>query len=270
MLLPAMIALPCQAVSDPRATIILRLEKGDRAGLELYDTTIGTPPRNVVAIKRILPNGKANRNGRIQQGMILPQFPDAQSVTEKVIQGPYPIDIEIYNLAAGGDAFGDLGKPLVRADDALELAKAASKPKEGIATDSSQVYVTRQIRPGIAEILSRRGDVLEINYTARFGGEDGPIYDSSAQRGTGQPYQFVLGSGDMIPGVDNGLYDMKPGEVRMLEIPSALGHGKNGNALFGIPSGSKLYWMVQLVALNSVREGDERTRDEIEERAAYY
>ena len=31
------------------------------------------------------------------------------------------------------------------------------------------------------------------------------VYDSSAQRGTGLPYQMVLGSGDMLPGVDQGL-----------------------------------------------------------------
>ena len=41
---------------------------------------------------------------------------------------------------------------------------------------------------------SRRVDVLEINYEACIGGKDGPVYYSSAERGTGKPYMFVLGS----------------------------------------------------------------------------
>jgi FKBP-type peptidyl-prolyl cis-trans isomerase len=113
---------------------------------------------------------------------------------------------------------------------------------------------------------SRRGDLLEITYEARIYRRDGPVFDSSLDRGTGQPYQFVLGSGDMIAGVDLGLYDMCAGEQRELDIPPALGFGANGNRLFGIPDGSRLVWKVELVSINAVREGDERTRDDLEGR----
>ena len=90
------------------------------------------------------------------------------------------------------------------------------------------------------------------------------VYDSLSRRGTGLPYQFVLGSGDMVLGVDLGLYDMCAGEVRKIEIPKELRYGDRGNRFFQISWGVRLSWTVELVAINSVREGDQRTRDEIE------
>ena len=104
---------------------------------------------------------------------------------------------------------------------------------------------------------SRRGNVLEIDYyTARMilGRPSGEavvvVYDSSAQCGTGLPYQMVLGSGDMLPGVDQGLYDMCPGEVRRITIPPILGFGVKGNKLFGIPGNAALSWDIELVRIN--------------------
>ena len=98
---------------------------------------------------------------------------------------------------------------------------------------------------------SQRGNVLSIVYEARLDSPTGRIYDASYQRGTQQqPYQMVLGSGDMIIGVDQGLYDMCLGEVRGLEIPSRLAYGDRGNRMFQIPPNRNLYWKVQLVRID--------------------
>jgi hypothetical protein len=138
-------------------------------------------------------------------------------------------------------------------------------------------------------IQSQRNDLLEIDYEANFVVMPSPsassaataststttsattttttttaiptpkliMYDSSAQRGTGQPYQMILGSGDMIPGVDLGLYDMCIGETRRLVIPPKLAYGTKGNKLFGIPAssgsgggGTTLVWDVTLIRIN--------------------
>ena len=212
----AILTMPLAAhAADPRATVTIRLESSQqRAGLELYETTIGTPPRAVVAIKRVLPNGVAAKNSSVQPGMILLDYSDAKTVTERIKNGPYPLELKLYNLAAGGDAFGDMGKPLVTAQDALQMAeKDTTKQGDDDVVSGADGFVIRVTKQASCGIKSRRGDVMEIQYDARFGSRDGPVYDSSAQRGTGLPYQFVLGSGDMIPGVDQGLYDMCPGEA---------------------------------------------------------
>jgi FKBP-type peptidyl-prolyl cis-trans isomerase len=83
------------------------------------------------------------------------------------------------------------------------------------------------------------------------------MYDASAFRGTGLPYQFVLGSGDMIPGVDLGLYTMCPGEERLLQIPPILGYNSSqGTRFFRIPPDYiGLEWKVQLVSIDTtIRE----------------
>jgi FK506-binding protein 2 len=253
------------AADDSRSTVTLRLNSPDqKAGLKLGEVTIGSPPRTAVAVERVLPGGVAERAG-VQAGVVLLDFSNAKSVADRLHNGPYPIDLNFYNLAAGGDAFGDLGKPLVTAQDALELAKSTTTT----TPESGEKFVIRVLKqpPASCGIQSRRGDVLEINYEARIMTANGPIYDSSGQRGTGLPYQFVLGSGDMIPGVDRGMYDMCPGEARLLEIPPVLGYGPRASKLFDIPNGSRLFWTVELVTVNSAQKGDERTRDELEGRA---
>ena len=262
-LLPLLTATAATA-EDPRSTVTLHLNSPDqKAGLKLVEVTIGSPPRAAVAVERVLRGGLAEQVG-VQPGTVLLDFSDSKSVADRIRNGPYPIDLKFYNLAAGGDAFGDLGKPLVTAQDALELAKSTTTPTK----ESGEEYVIRVMKeaPASCKIQSRRGDVLEINYEARYWSVDGPVYDSSAQRGTGLPYQFVLGSGDMIPGVDRGMYDMCPGEVRLLEIPPILSYGPRASKLFDIPTKSRLFWTIELVSVNSLREGDERTRDELEGR----
>jgi len=193
-------------------------------------------------------------------------------VVARLRDGPYPIVLQFYNLAAGGDAIGDLGRPLVTAQDALTMAQQASKEAAVAAANEPQLstkgtgLVIKKTPPlgDKCGIKSRRGDVLEINYEARVASPGGPIYDSSEQRGTGQPYQFVLGNGDVIKGVDLGLFDMCPGEVRELDIPSVLGYGRKGSNLFDIPGDVRLWWKVELVRLNFVgEESNVKTREEL-------
>lgn len=282
-LIPFLIASSAGATgATSNDTIRLRINSPDeKVGLELYDVTIGMTP--AVAVKRVVQPSKANI--RIQPGMILLpngvrtnnsdspasfSFVSAAQVQRRLRSGPFPVELVFRNLAAGGDALSDLGTPLVSAQDALDLAV---KTSEGTATNAAlstpQFSITTLNRPDHCTLQSRRNDLLEINYEARVHSTDGRTYDSSATRGTGQPYQMVLGSGDMLPGVDQGLYDMCPGEIRILQIPPALAYGSRGNRLFQIPPDATLVWHVELVAINSVRQGDPRTRDDVEGRFAY-
>jgi peptidylprolyl isomerase len=54
----------------------------------------------------------------------------------------------------------------------------------------------------------------------------GDEFDASWNRG--QPFQFKLGAGQVIPGWDAGVAGMKVGGRRKLTIPSALGYGARG------------------------------------------
>ena len=54
----------------------------------------------------------------------------------------------------------------------------------------------------------------------------GEEFDASWNRG--QPFQFKLGKGQVIPGWDQGVAGMKVGGRRRITIPPMLGYGKRG------------------------------------------
>lgn len=58
--------------------------------------------------------------------------------------------------------------------------------------------------------------------------KDGKEFDSSWGKGK-QPFQFALGSGQVIPGWDEGVLGMKVGERRRLTIPADLAYGAQGS-----------------------------------------
>jgi len=259
---------------DPRAIVKVRLESPkDRLGVELITTSLRG--KNVVVVQRMSPAAPA----KLQPGMILLGFDEAKAVVDRLQSGPFPVDLQFFNLAAGGDAFSDVGTPIVTAQDAFNLAKQTEDQTDNpsattTATSGPQFAITTLSSPGgTCAIQSRRGDVLEINYQATALLSDGRryVYDASASRGTGQPYQMVLGSGDMIPGVDQAVYDMCPGEVRLVQIPPRLSYGSRGSRLYKIPPETPLEWRIELVSIDAtIRQNtNEQTREEREARAFY-
>lgn len=72
------------------------------------------------------------------------------------------------------------------------------------------------------------GNRVKVHYTGRL--KDGSIFDSSENR---EPLEFVIGSGQVIPGFDQGVTGMKVGEKRTIEIPFAEAYGPRQEHLVG-------------------------------------
>jgi peptidylprolyl isomerase len=72
-------------------------------------------------------------------------------------------------------------------------------------------------------------------------------FDASWDRG--QPFSFVLGQGNVIPGWDQGVPGMKVGGRRELVIPADLAYGSQG-AGDAIGPNEALVFVVDLVAVN--------------------
>lgn len=66
------------------------------------------------------------------------------------------------------------------------------------------------------------GDTLILDYTG-VRAEDGRLFDTSYTRG--EPLDFVLGRGGVIPGWDNGLVGTQAGSLVKLDIPAELAYG---------------------------------------------
>jgi len=69
-------------------------------------------------------------------------------------------------------------------------------------------------------VQAKKGSRVKVNYTGRL--FDGTVFDSSEGRA---PLEVVLGSGEVIPGFDEALTGMEPGEKKTVTIPAEKAYG---------------------------------------------
>ncbi len=89
----------------------------------------------------------------------------------------------------------------------------------------------------------KTGQRVTVHYTGTL--VNGTKFDSSLDRG--QPFTFVIGTGSVIKGWDEGVATMKVGGKRILYVPAALGYGSRANG--PIPANSDLIFEVELLAV---------------------
>lgn len=115
-----------------------------------------------------------------------------------------------------------------------------------IRTGTGLQYADIKVGTGPAAHVGQR---VTVHYTGWLKGRlgmQGKKFDSSRDRG--QPFQFMLGAGDVIPGWDEGVQGMKVGGIRKLIVPAPLGYGAKG-AGEDIPPNAALVFEVELLAL---------------------
>ena len=92
--------------------------------------------------------------------------------------------------------------------------------------------------------LAIPGKKVKVDYTGWL--TNGKKFDTSV--GTGHPFEFTLGNGDVIKGWDEGVAGMKVGGKRQLKIPPDLAYGDRGYPPV-IPANSTLIFDVRLVGV---------------------
>lgn len=84
-------------------------------------------------------------------------------------------------------------------------------------------------------MTAKSGDTVRVHYTGKL--EDGSVFDSSQGR---DPLEFTVGSGQVIPGFDQAVAGMKPGDEREVTIPAENAYGDRKEDLVIVVERSQL------------------------------
>lgn len=73
---------------------------------------------------------------------------------------------------------------------------------------------------------AKPGDTVRVHYTGKL--DDGEVFDSSEDR---EPLEFTVGQGSVIPGFENAVEGMEPGEQKTETIPCEQAYGERRDEL---------------------------------------
>ncbi len=121
----------------------------------------------------------------------------------------------------------------------MNAAKAPA-PAGAVTSPSGLQYVDKVVGTGQQP---QKGQRVVVHYTGYL--DNGTKFDSSVDRG--QPFEFLLGTGQVIPGWDEGIASMRIGGKRRLVIPSNLAYGAQGQG--PIPPNARLTFDVELIGV---------------------
>ena len=76
---------------------------------------------------------------------------------------------------------------------------------------------------------AKNGDTVKIHYTGKL--TNGEVFDSSKERA---PFEFTIGSGQVIVGFEQGTIGMEVGQTKTLNIPCDQAYGQKNPDLIAI------------------------------------
>jgi hypothetical protein len=137
---------------------------------------------------------------------------------------------------------------ILAASNSAMFATAPNTPSESqatpegevVTTDSGLQYVEIKVGTGAQ---AENGKKVVVHYIGYL--DNGEVFDSSEQQG--EPFEFEVGDGRVIKGIDEGVGTMREGGHRRLIIPPELGYGDHEQ--FKIPPNSRLTVLVELVSV---------------------
>ncbi|MBQ6156576.1 MAG: FKBP-type peptidyl-prolyl cis-trans isomerase [Bacteroidales bacterium] len=110
----------------------------------------------------------------------------------------------------------------------------------GLKQQTTGVYL-KSVKKGTGDKVEPL-QTVKVHYTGKF--TDGTVFDSSVERG--EPFSFTVGAGQVIPGWDATVADMKVGDKVTVLIPSDLAYGEGTR---GIPPYTPLVFDIELLEI---------------------
>jgi peptidylprolyl isomerase len=136
----------------------------------------------------------------------------------------------------------------------VDLRYAGTKPTVDLAgvVDTGSLQ-TKDLVVGTGEAVTETSTVRAqmVGYLLAGAKE----FFSSWEAGQ-EPASFSLGSGALIPGVEQGLVGMKAGGRRMIVVPASMGYGASGAGDGAIPPNAALVYVVDLLGVTAAPAGE--------------
>ena len=176
---------------------------------------------------------------------------ESQKVVNAVVQDDVIKSVTIIRKGTDAEAFkatqADFDRLVPVAKDAVKKFKEAQIADviKGCEKTSNGVYF-QIVKEGSGNAIGN-GKKVTCEYQGYL--PDGQIFDASKKfhpQGH-EPLEFVVGAGQMIPGFDQMVSQMKVGETRKMVIPPELAYGSHGIPQAGIPGDSYICFDVTLV-----------------------
>jgi peptidylprolyl isomerase len=158
-----------------------------------------------------------------------------QDVVNKITQGDAINSITIIRNGENAKAFKadqQSFNELLSTVAARATAKLAARRDTVLAEIKKKLPNARQTASGIFSVITKeggaakpvKGQTASVNYKLSL--LDGQVIDASELHGG--PLEFSVGKGQLIPGWEEAVMDMKKGEKRTAAIPPELAYGERG------------------------------------------
>lgn len=171
---------------------------------------------------------------------------------EKMMNGePYPFgeeplyfDIKLLELRSKAEVEKLQAEFMAQLDQrkVAEVEEISSYLKDNpdLKQQQSGVYL-KTVKKGTGDKVEPM-QTVKVHYTGRF--VDGTVFDSSVERG--EPFEFTVGAGRVIPGWDAVVSTMKVGDKVTVLIPSEMAYREG---VQGIPPYSPLVFDIELLEI---------------------
>ena len=169
---------------------------------------------------------------------------DGQEVVNKVHQDDTIKSLKIIRQGKDAEAFKVTQASFNKMKEEEELKPIKAVTKGCKKADNGTYY--QILEKGNGSVCGK-GKKVTVEYKGYL--PNGQIFDASQKfhpQGH-EPLEFTTGAGDMIPGFDAMVQEMKYGETRKMVIPPELAYGAYGIPQAGIPGNSYICFDVTLV-----------------------